>query len=332
MQVSTIQPLTVISDATRFHPAPLATLRPNLGADFDLFLRVRVPGRYRYILFKSREYDLTREQRQHLQDREVTTLYITEEDLHKYFGYVDRAVSKVLTSEVTPPSEKSQILYETTTSLMQHMFERPDSPIILQTNQKMVAHTIDFLASDPRMLRSFVSMFAYDYSLYQHSVNVATISIALAFKLGFAAGSELNQLGYGFLFHDIGKSCLSTGIVRKPGPLTPHEMMEMQSHPQQGMTLMQDREHIEPSALDIILHHHEKISGRGYPHNLSGNEITLPMRISSVADIFDALTSHRSYKRALSGFESLKLMREQMRNDLDPDCIHVLISLLGPSH
>ena len=331
MQIPDIRPLVSLNEGVRFHPAPVATLRADLGADFDLYLGVKVLGGRKYVLYKSREYDLTKERRRYLIDQGFTTLYITEEDLDQYLGYVDRAVSRVLASEATPRSEKSEILYQTTTSLMRHLFERPDSPVILHTNQKMVTHTVNCLASDPRMLRSLVSMFVFDYSLYHHSVNVATISVGLAFKMGYAAGSELSQLGYGFLFHDIGKSCLPTGLVRKPGALTPVEMVEMQSHPHHGSLLMQNRENMEPAALDVILHHHEKISGRGYPHNLSGSEVTMPMRISTVADIFDALTSHRSYKPALTGFEALKLMQEQMKYELDPDCIMGLITLLGPS-
>ncbi|MBU1708126.1 HD domain-containing protein [bacterium] len=331
MHAPDIRPLVSFSEGTQYHPAPLATLRADMGANFELYLGINTSRGRKYILYKSHDYDLTEERRQYLIDRGVSTLYVTEKDLDPYFGYVDRAVGKVLDSESTPPSEKSHVVYHTTTSLMKHLYERPDSPIILRTNQKMVTHMVNFLASDSRLLRTVVSMFVYDYSLYTHAVNVATISAGMALKIGFQPGRELEQIGQGFLLHDIGKCKLPTEIVSKPGTLTPSEIAQIQRHPAFGVEQMQGRENIESPALEIILHHHEKLSGRGYPHNLSAKDIQMPVRIAVVADVFDALTSHRSYKAALTGFQALKLMQEQMKYELDSECMRALISLLGPS-
>ena len=277
MHVPDIRPLVSFSEGTKYHPAPLATLRADMGADFELYLGVKTSRGLKFVLYKSRDYDLTEERRQYLLERGVSTLYVTEEDLDPYFGYVDRAVGKVLDSESTPPSEKSHLVYHTTTSLMKHLYERPDSPIILRTNQKMVTHMVNFLATDSRLLRTVVSMFVYDYSLYTHAVNVATISTGMALKIGFQPGRDLEQIGQGFLLHDIGKCKLPSEIVSKPGMLTPSELVQIQRHPSFGVEQMQGRENIEPPALEIILHHHEKLSGRGYPHNpVSYTHLTLP--------------------------------------------------------
>jgi HD-GYP domain-containing protein (c-di-GMP phosphodiesterase class II) len=331
VQALDIKPLGLITPETRFHPAPIAVLRAGMGANFEIYLGVKTAGGRRYILYKSRDYDLTAERRQFLIEQRIKTLYVTEEDLHSYYGYVEQTVGKFIASEVTPVEEKSQIIYQATSSLMEHLFERPESPILLRSNQKMVEHTIQFLASDTRLLRSIASMFVLDYSLYHHSVNVATISIGTALAMGYRTGHELEQLGYGFLFHDIGKNRVPERILRKPGVLTPTEMTEMSQHPHYGVLTMRNYESIEPRALDIIHHHHEKITGRGYPEHLTGAEISLPVRMCTVADIFDALTSNRSYKRAMTGFEALNLMRDKMKNELDSDCLLALISLLGPA-
>ena len=331
MQVPNIKLAAAVGEGPRFHPAPLVSLRADMGANFELYLGIKTPAGRKYVLYKSRDYDMTEERRLYLIERGVKTLYVTDEDLHSYFGYVDRTVGKVLADEKTHPKEKSEILYQTTTSLMSHLYERPDSPILLQANQKMASHMVGFLATDPRLLRTAVEMFVFDYSLYNHAVNVATISIGIALKMGYKLSRELEQISQGFLFHDIGKCRLPAELLRKPGELTPTEMSEIQRHPHYGVLQMQGRENIEPLSLEVILHHHEKLSGRGYPHNLSGSEVTGPARICAVADIFDALTSHRSYKAALTGFEALKLMQTQMKHELDPDCLPTLISLLGPS-
>lgn len=332
MHAPDIRPLVSFNEGTQFHPAPLATLYADMGADFELYLGVGPHNARKFVLYKSRDYDLTEERRQYLIENGVATLYVTEKDLTPYFGYVDRTIGKVMESKEAPPSEKSHLLYQTTTSLIKHLYERPDSPIILRTNQKMVSHMISFLASDPRHLRTAASMFAYDYSLYHHAVNVATLSTGIALKIGIHPGQELKQISQGFLFHDIGKCRLRPELVNKPGTLSTNEILEMQRHPNYGVLQLKDRENIDDQTLEVILHHHEKLSGRGYPHNLPAREITMPSRICTVADIFDALTSHRSYKAAMTGFKALKLMREQMKSDLDTECMSALISLLGPSH
>ncbi|MFH1012027.1 MAG: HD domain-containing phosphohydrolase [bacterium] len=331
MQAVDLRRLASVGTEMRFHPAPLAVLQADMGANFEIYLEVKTAAGRRYVLYKSREYDLTQERREYLLEQGFKTLYVTEEDLHTYYGYVERTVGAVLASEATPPQEKSQMIYQATSSLMQHLFERSDCPILLSTNQKMVVHTVQYLSSDLRLLRSVVSLFVLDYSLFHHSVNVATISIGTALAMGFKPGFELEQLSHGFLFHDIGKNRLPLRILQKSGPLTPDETIEMRQHPHYGMLQMQRHQSIAASALDVIRHHHEKMTGSGYPDRLTKNEIDLPVRICTVADIFDALTSHRPYKRAVTGFDALKLMRERMREDLDDECILALISLLAPA-
>jgi len=331
MQAVDLRRLASVGTEMRYHPAPLAVLKADMGANFEIYLEVKTAAGRRYVLYKSRDYDLTKERREYLLEQGFKTLYVTEEDLHAYYGYIERTVGTVLASEATPPREKLQIIYQATSSLMQHLFERSDSPVLLRSNQKMVVHSIEYLASDLRHLRSMVSLFVLDYSLFHHSVNVAAISIGTALAMGFRPGPELEQLGHGFLFHDIGKNRLPLRILRKSGPLTPDEIIEMRQHPHHGVLQMQRHQNIATSALDVIRHHHEKLTGEGYPDHLARHEIELAVRVCTVADIFDALTSHRCYKRAVSGYDALKLMRERMKSELDDDCILALISLLAPS-
>jgi HD-GYP domain-containing protein (c-di-GMP phosphodiesterase class II) len=314
-----------------FHPAPLATLRPESGAHFELYLAL--PGRSmpRYILYKASGIDFTEKKRVELIENGVKTLFVKDEDAADYYHYVDRTIGKVLASEHTPPQEKSRILYDTSQALIKSTFDRPESPLLMSTNQRMVTHTVETITAEPAMLRTMVSLFAMDYSLYSHSVHVSVLGTALLLEVGSYREEDVRDIAMGYLLHDIGKSRIEPQILNKPGMLSPWEIKQIERHPDFGVGLMQPHPIIRPQALDIIHDHHERLNGNGYPRRLSSSSISLETRICSVADVFDAFTSHRVYRPALSGYEAMRYILSKMSDDLDDEILHLLIHRLGPN-
>jgi HD-GYP domain-containing protein (c-di-GMP phosphodiesterase class II) len=313
-----------------FHPAPLATLRPNSGASFELYLALPSPTGIRYLLYKAENIEFTEKKRCELLENGVKTLYVKDADAGDYYTYVDRTMGRVLASDTISPAEKSQVLYETSQALVKTTFERPDSPLIMSANKKVVAHTVSSITAEPAMLRAMVSLFAYDYSLYAHSVHVSVLGTGLALETGTWSEEEVRDIALGFLLHDIGKSKVSPDIVRKPGMLTTWEMRQMEQHPELGVRIMANHESIRPQALEIIRSHHERLDGSGYPRQLAASSIPLESRICGVADVFDAFTSHRVYKPAMSGYEALRWILSRMSHELDDEIVHLLIYRLGP--
>jgi HD-GYP domain-containing protein (c-di-GMP phosphodiesterase class II) len=316
-------------DSRIYHPAPLATLHADKGAHFDLYLGVPTRTGQRYVLYKSAELDLTEQKRIELIERGVKFLYVADEDAGHYFTFVDRTVGEVLNSESSSPEEKSKILYQTTASLVQATFSRPESPILMKTNQTMVEHTVDALAADPALLRAMASTFSLDYSLYTHAVHVATFGTALLLEI-MGPEARVKDAGMGFLLHDVGKCRVPSQILRKSGILTSVEMKEVEKHPDHGVALMRQHGEIGDIALEIIHSHHEKLNGRGYPRRLPPEKLSLETRICTIIDIYDALTSHRTYKPALHGVEALTLMRDKMYDEIDTGLLKQLIQILGP--
>lgn len=107
------------------------------------------------------------------------------------------------------------------------------------------------------------------------------------------------QLEYGFLLHDLGKIGVPDQVLLKPGPLTPTEMAQMTEHPVLGARLLERLPYLGGIAREIVLHHHERWSGTGYPSGLRGEQIPLAARIFALADSFDAMTNDRPYRSAL---------------------------------
>lgn len=314
-----------------FHPAPLATLPPDSGCHFELYLGLPWRMGRRYILFKAADTELTMKKRQQLMENGVTTLYVRDDDAGVYYEFVDRTIGQVLASEKTSYEEKSKVLYQTSYALVRSTFERPQSPMLIATNEKMVTHTVSMLAAEPTVLRTMVSLFAFDYSLYTHSVHVAVLGTGLLLDSRSHTAETAKNMAMGFLLHDIGKSRVPADIVRKPGMLTPWEIRQMEKHPDFGAGLMQSHETIHPHALEIIQNHHESLDGSGYPRHLTADAQSLETRVCCVADVFDALTSHRVYKPAMRAYDAIQNMMTRMKEKLDQDIVEHLIHQLGPN-
>lgn len=316
-------------DSKIYHPAPLATLHADKGAHFDLFLGVPTRGGQRYVLFKSADLDLTESKRKELIERGVKFLYVADEDAGNYFTFVDRTVGDILQAESATTEQKSALIYQTTAALVQATFTRPESPVLIKTNRTVVEHTVDAIASDPAMLRTMAATFTLDYSLYTHAVHVATIGTALLLEL-YGHETRVKDAAMGYLLHDVGKCRVPTQILRKGGVLTPIEMKEVERHPEHGVDLMRPHPEVPEVAMDIILSHHEKLNGRGYPRRLPPEKISVETRVCTLVDIYDALTSHRVYKSALRGVEALSYMRDKMYEEIDMGLLKELIRVLGP--
>ena len=144
-----------------------------------------------------------------------------------------------------------------------------------------------------------------------HCDRLAKYSVALGEKLGLP--EELRTaLRRGGLVHDIGKLSVPEHILLKPGPLTPEERKIMEQHTIAGERIcapLRTFRHVLP----IIRHHHEKLDGSGYPDGLRGEQIPLTARILQIADIYDALTTERPYKKALPTQEAFAIMRQEVK-------------------
>ena len=139
---------------------------------------------------------------------------------------------------------------------------------------------------------------SYDEYTYHHSLSVAVLAIAIGKGMGF--GSDmLKKLGQAAILHDIGKLLVPIEIINKPGKLTDKEFAIAQQHAIEGGNYFRNASIGDTELWTAIAYHHEKINGRGYPRGLRGEEIPLLSRIISVADVYDALTSYRSYRKPM---------------------------------
>lgn len=165
---------------------------------------------------------------------------------------------------------------------------------------------------------------ASDQVTYLHSLAVSALMITFGRNLGLDE-NDVRLLGIGGLVHDLGKMTLPRSILMKPGKLTAEETGIMQTHPQRGYQLVSKIEDTPQEVLDICLFHHEKFDGTGYPRRLVGAQIPHVARIAAICDVYDALTTIRPYKRALSQGEAIDIMMTS-EGHFDHDLLSAFLS------
>ena len=143
--------------------------------------------------------------------------------------------------------------------------------------------------------------------------------------------STLFWFRIGALLHDVGKINVPTEVLNKPGKLTPEERAQMETHPVAGVELLKDVE-FPWDVLPMVRSHHERWDGKGYPDRLTGEEIPLHARVLALADVFDALTTDRPYRRAFSPDEALRMMRDDSGKAFDPSLFPVFEQLVPTFH
>jgi HD-GYP domain-containing protein (c-di-GMP phosphodiesterase class II) len=163
------------------------------------------------------------------------------------------------------------------------------------------------VAQNPEALLAVIGLKTKDNYTYLHSVAVCTLMVCIARQKGLPA-SEVRDLGKAGLLHDIGKVRVGDAILKKAGELTDDEYRLARSHARHGFDLLREVPDVPATALDVCLHHHEKMDGSGYPEGLSADQISYAARLAAVCDVYDALTSTRPYKKRWSREEAIGAM------------------------
>jgi response regulator RpfG family c-di-GMP phosphodiesterase len=167
---------------------------------------------------------------------------------------------------------------------------------------------------------------AKDKYTHGHSENVMKYTLILAKHLGLSK-TEIEQIKYAGLLHDIGKIGIDEAILNKPGKLTIGEFEEIKKHPVLGCRIISNVPFFK-SLVPLILHHHEYYNGEGYPEGLKGKQIPLGARILSVADAFEAMTSNRPYRKAMPYEIAFNILIEQKNIQFDPEIVDAFIEVM----
>jgi putative nucleotidyltransferase with HDIG domain len=188
------------------------------------------------------------------------------------------------------------------------------------------------LYGELRQTKEAMNMLVYTHVkenyVFSHSLNVTLYTTAVAIKRGFNT-KQLSEIGMGALLHDVGKLFIPQGILHKPGRLTEEEFEQIKKHTEHGFELLRKTYEIPLSSAHCAYQHHEKLNGSGYPRGLKGDEIHPFAKVLSVCDVFDALTTHRVYRRSMLPHEAMELIYTETHTHFDVDIVEAFRSTIA---
>ncbi len=198
----------------------------------------------------------------------------------------------------------------------------------LQKSEKIIRKMLDNSRRETLELLELIAstLEAKDKYTAGHSKRVTRYALMIAEALNLS-DEEKELLRKACLLHDIGKIGIPENILNKPARLTEEEFNEIKKHPVIGVKIL-SHFHLFSSILPYIYHHHERVDGKGYPEGLKGERIPLLSRIIAVADTFDAITSDRPYRKAMSLQQAIKILEEVKGSQLDPLIVEKFIQII----
>jgi len=191
-----------------------------------------------------------------------------------------------------------------------------------------VSSIVDSAARNPDTLLCLSKLSTYDEYTYAHSINVSAIAVVFGEYLDLPR-KDLINLGVAGMMHDLGKTAVPARIINKRGRLTDNEFQEIKRHPQHGYDILKRTDGVPEEVLEAVRGHHEKFNGGGYPNGNARKDIPALARILSLADVYDALTSDRSYKNAILPNKALAIMYGMRDQDFDAMEVQLFIKCLG---
>lgn len=179
----------------------------------------------------------------------------------------------------------------------------------------------------PEVVNNLEYIKGFDGYTFNHSLRVSALSIICGMNLSFNE-RQLRTICMGALLHDLGKTCLNKTVLDKPGKLSFGEFEHIKLHSEFGFNLLMEMG-LEDDIAEIALHHHERFDGSGYPLGFSSHQINQFAKIIAVADVFEALTADRVYRKAYSVPDAVEIIRECERTQFDPQVTKAFLSSLG---
>jgi HD-GYP domain-containing protein (c-di-GMP phosphodiesterase class II) len=318
-----------VTEEGKFREINIEFLAKGGGEAFDIFYKTESFGTDKFVKFASTEPRHQEKVKRLLEEGTDQDFYIHEEDLFKYYSHATRSLRAVMSNPNIPVKVKTEKIYEVSKGVMKEFFDNNTSEKILETSEEVMEMMEECMSTAEAGFHGITEITSKDYYTYTHSVNVGLYCMTFGVKSKMPK-NDIRELSLGGMLHDVGKAKVDYALINKDGKLTDEEFEKMKIHTTEGAKTLSGMHCFASNVVRMASEHHEKFKGGGYPIGKIGNEIHLFARICKIMDVYDALTTRRSYKKALSAFDTLIIMKKQMANDFDPELLQNFIRLMGP--
>ncbi len=282
----------------------------NQPLAFDLYLVVSG----RPVLFRKIGDVITPSRIENIEQHGGKVFLLSEDQRELYLQTLRRQIK----DPGTMTELKGKFIKEAAFLALGDLFQKDEIAETIVQVTALVEEMVSLISSDIRAATSLMRLSTHDEYTYNHSVDVAVYSIALAKKIYGSDKDAIIAAGIGGFLHDVGKRKVSLKILNKPGKLDPPEWEEMKRHPTYGKQLVEHLKSVPEESKRVVYEHHENFNGGGYPCGIKGDSISKLACLVSIADVFDALTTQRPYADAMTPEEALKTMYGMAKGKFDP--------------
>ncbi len=302
---------------------PVDQIIDNSNTDFDLYLKMDSE----WTLYAGSGYHWTLAELNRLLQSGHRMLYYNITDKAQVESY-KLIYQTVHVEESAPPHERLVNLTDTAAALTKILYQHAVTPAAIHKIEQIAKAMVSCIEEDLACVSALGKLANHDDYTYYHSARVCAYALAIASQLTQTDRLALTDMAVGALLHDIGKAKIELTILHKKGALTPNEWITMRQHPEFGGDLISStRLSLVPK--EIILHHHEKPDGSGYPHSLTARELLEEVKIVNFADIFDALTTNRPYQVSRTHYEALDFIRHKLSGHVHKESFEAIVAILG---
>ena len=310
-------------DKTSMQAFRVDQILDNSSTDFDLFLEA-AGG---LTLYARATYKWSKDELTRLLANGHKSLFYHQEETSRVDFYL-RIHTQVQVDVLSHPRLRILNLTEAAAELTRVLYEYEVTPVVLAKAADVAIAMVHCVKQDPTCITALSQLVSHDEYTYYHSARVGAYALAIAVQLSQSDESKLTAMATGALLHDVGKSRVDRKVLEKRGALTPSEWEEMRLHPVHGDAMVAESQ-LSLVPRQIILHHHERLDGTGYPHKLTAKELLEEVKIVAFADVFDALTTSRPYQVCRSRFEALAFIRDRLLLNLHSDSYNALVEILA---
>lgn len=307
-------------------PVEMQTIQYDDIQSFDIFFKT---GGGKIVLYCAGGEVVKEEIRKKIQEHNIENFYILEKDKKYYDLYVEKVLSSILNDPQISNHVKTKTAYDSIKNAAKSVFESPKAAAI-QRYKKIILKIVEYIFNNDEAMQGLINLTTFDFTTYNHSINVGIIGTGLAKELlGDQPGYDFVEMAKGFFLHDIGKCIIPSDILNKKEPLTHAEWELIKRHPKEGIRILVQFDELTEVIKLIVSQHHERHNGKGYPEGLRGEQIHIFAKICSLADVFDALTAYRPYRKECSTFKALKIIKTEMVRDFDPEFFVKFVNLFS---
>jgi len=298
-------------------PESLAKLRLyiNNGKEYSLYRRTGVK-------FGIKDYN-------RLIKTGVKFVYVSVRDHKAYYQTIENSLKTIISDPKTKLEKKSEILYSTSIELANQILEKPPAKEHVDRTTHIIQATVKLIMQDEQSFSQLYAISDHDFYTATHMVNVCSLALAFARKIGLSDKKILHNLGTGAMLHDIGKVFVSSEVLNTEEKLTDEQFAFIKSHVERGYDHLTTVTELSYETLAFITEHHERMDGSGYPRGLKKEQISIMGRIAGIVDTFEAMTSVRPYRsKTFSVEEVLQYLEEQSRDKYDHDLVVKFVNMI----